>query len=225
MFFIYQYLFAGYFTHLLSKKRLLVFNYRVCDLPEDIAIVNVLWFVSRHWCEQTGSKKGQRKYMHFTFVTLHSWLQTLGKAFIVSLCICNTKFHVWASAYLMEQWSQDSFYLSVLGLICKPEKTQSQLKIALLISSEVKETFPKVASKPWLSAHCWQISLHCSASGCACCSTAMKRGGKLCQLTQWVVQEPHAYALGGQSAKLCHLRYWQQTLVLAELKNPINYSL
>lgn len=86
--------------------------------------------------------------MHFTFLTLHSLFQTLGKGLIVSLCICNTKRHAWASAYLMEQWSRDSFYLSVLELIRALAKTQNQLKVVLLGSSEVKETFPKVASKP-----------------------------------------------------------------------------
>lgn len=149
-----------------------------------------MWFILQHWCEWKESRKDQRNT--FTFVILHSWFQALFERSLLSLCIHNTKHRVSGSAYWCSKGRRIASTLELLG---SSKKAQDQVKIVLLYSRGVKETFPEVASKPcpW-----------------ACC--AMTSRGKLCQLTPWVVQGQRVSTLC--SAVLCHFRDRQQISAL-----------
>lgn len=120
----------------------------------------------------------------------------------------------------MQQRSQDCFYSWVAGLISSSKKAQKQIKIILLDSRDVKEMFPKAASKPWLWACCAMTSSSGkrSTKSCAC-------RGKFCQLIQWVVQGQRVSAVGVWSPIACYFRCRQKISVLPELKSPTNYSL
>lgn len=135
-----------------------------------------------------------------------------------SLCIQNTEHYVCGSACVMQHKSQNCLSSWVAGLINSSKKAQKQIKIELMDSTPVKEMFPKVASKPWLWACCAMTSSHCSTQSSLC-------HGKVCQITQCVVQNQCVSTVGIWSALLCHCRYQRQISVLPEWKSPISYSL
>lgn len=111
-----------------------------------------MWFILQHWCEWKESKKGQRNT--FTFVILHSWFQALFERSLLSLSLCihNTQHRMSGSAHWCSKGHRIASALELLG---SPKKAQAQVKIVLLYSRGVKETFPEVSSKPCPWA-CWQ---------------------------------------------------------------------
>lgn len=95
----------------------------------------------------------------------------------LSLRIPNPQHRVSGSAHWCSKGRRIASTLELLG---SSKKAQAQVKIALLYSGGVTETFPEVSSKPCPWACCPVTSSRCSPEGWA-------SRGQLCRLTPWEV--------------------------------------